>query len=156
MTQTVLVRHGQTEWNRDLRFRGRTDIDLDEIGRARQVAARWKPVAVYSGPLAGAVHTAEAIAGRCGLHVAVRPHLIDTSFGDWHGLTIEEARAPGGRTAPRSKRCVMRAWGKASLGPRGGWARGQGTPGLMWCHRSGNFGQASTMATRRNITAAAT
>jgi broad specificity phosphatase PhoE len=99
VTRIVLIRHGQTEWNREFRFRGRKDVDLDETGRvqalacARRVASRWKPVAVYSSPLSRAVHTAEPIAAQLELRVVVRPHLIDMSFGDWEGLSMAEARA---------------------------------------------------------------
>jgi broad specificity phosphatase PhoE len=99
MTRIILVRHGQTEWNREQRFRGRTDVDLDETGRAqavacaRAIAARWTPSAVFSSPLSRAVHTAEPIADRCGLPVQTLAGLTDIDYGEWHGLTREEARA---------------------------------------------------------------
>ena len=50
MTRIVLVRHGQTEWNRVERFRGRADVPLNETGLAqaeatgKRVAAEWQPV----------------------------------------------------------------------------------------------------------------
>jgi probable phosphoglycerate mutase len=68
MTRIILVRHGQTEWNRIERFRGRADVPLNETGikqaeaTGNRVAAKWKPVAIYSSPLLRAVKTAEAIA----------------------------------------------------------------------------------------------
>jgi broad specificity phosphatase PhoE len=99
VTRIILVRHGQTEWNREERFRGRVDVDLNDTGRAqaeacaRAIAARWKPAAVYSSPRSRAVHTAEAVARRLGLSVHVEPGLDDLDFGEWHGLTEEEARA---------------------------------------------------------------
>ena len=37
-TRIVLVRHGQTAWNREVRFRGRADPPLDDFG-LRQAAA---------------------------------------------------------------------------------------------------------------------
>ena len=68
MIRVILVRHGQTEWNRVERFRGRADILLNEIGRrqaettALRIATEWQPAAVYSSPLSRALETAEAIA----------------------------------------------------------------------------------------------
>jgi probable phosphoglycerate mutase len=94
----ILVRHGQTEWNRVERFRGRADVPLDETGLAqagatgRRIAAEWQPAAVYSSPLSRAVKTAEAIAGHFGLPVQVHPSLTDIDYGEWQGLTPDEAR----------------------------------------------------------------
>jgi len=98
MTRMILVRHGQTEWNRVERFRGRADVPLDETGLAqaeatgRRIAAEWQPAAVYSSPLSRAVKTAEAIAGHFGLPVQVHPSLTDIDYGEWQGLTPDEAR----------------------------------------------------------------
>ena len=94
----ILVRHGQTEWNRVERFRGRADVPLNETGLAQaeatgwRVAAEWSPAAVYSSPLSRAVKTAEAIAKHFSLPVQVHPGLADIDYGEWQGLTPEEAR----------------------------------------------------------------
>ena len=98
MTQIVLVRHGETEWNRVERFRGWADVSLNETGltqaeaTARRIAAEWQPVAVYSSPLSRAVKTAEAIARQFGLPVRTHRGLIDINYGQWQGLTPDEAR----------------------------------------------------------------
>ena len=98
MTQIVLVRHGQTEWNRVERFRGRFDVPLNETGlaqaaaTARRIAAEWRPVAVYSSPLSRAARTAAAVARHFGLPVQAEPGLIDIDYGNWQGLTPDEAR----------------------------------------------------------------
>lgn len=98
MTCIILVRHGQTEWNRVERFRGHADVPLNEIGLAqaeatgRRVAERWQPAAVYSSPLSRAVMTAEAIAKRFSLPVHTHPGLIDIDYGEWQGLTPDEAQ----------------------------------------------------------------
>lgn len=98
MTRIILVRHGQTEWNREERFRGRADVSLNQTGllqaeqTGRHIAAKWKPVAVYSSPLARAVKTAEVIAGYFDLPVQVHPSLTDIDYGQWQGLTPEEVR----------------------------------------------------------------
>lgn len=99
MTQVILVRHGETEWNRVERFRGWADVPLNETGLAqapatgRRVAAEWQPVAIYSSPLSRAVKTAEAIARHFNLPVQAHQGLIDIHHGQWQGLTPDEVRA---------------------------------------------------------------
>ena len=98
MTRIILVRHGQTEWNRMERFRGHADVPLNEVGLAQaeatgsRIASEWNVNAVYSSPLSRAVRTAEAIAKRYKLNVQPHPDLIDISFGAWEGLTVEKVR----------------------------------------------------------------
>jgi broad specificity phosphatase PhoE len=96
MTRIVLVRHGQTEWNRFERVRGRADIALDATGRAQaeatgqRVAAELQPAAVYCSPLQRALHTAQAIASRLSQEPQIDQGLVDMDFGDWQGLTGPE------------------------------------------------------------------
>jgi len=98
MTLIILIRHGQTEWNRVERFRGRVDVPLNETGlvqaeaTGQRVADEWHPMAVYSSPLARAVKTAEAVAKHFDLPVLVHPGLADIDYGEWQGLTPEDAR----------------------------------------------------------------
>ncbi|MDI6693976.1 MAG: histidine phosphatase family protein [Anaerolineales bacterium] len=97
-TRILLIRHGQTEWNRVERFRGQADVPLNETGLAqaeatgRRVAQTWRPVAIYSSPLSRAVKTAEAVARHFDLSVQIHPALADIDYGDWQGLTPDEAR----------------------------------------------------------------
>ena len=98
-TRFILVRHGQTAWNRVERFRGRADVPLNETGLAQaaatgqRIAAAWQPSAVYASPLSRAVATAQAIAAHFALPVTPLDGLVDIHYGDWQGLTPEEARA---------------------------------------------------------------
>jgi broad specificity phosphatase PhoE len=98
VTRIVLVRHGQTEWNRVERFRGRADVPLNETGvrqaemTAGRIAATWKPSAIYAGPLSRTMETAKAIASRWELHVDISANLIDIDFGQWQGLTPDQVR----------------------------------------------------------------
>lgn len=93
MTRIILVRHGQTEWNRIERFRGRADVPLNRTGiaqaeaTANRLSRQPQPAAVYSSPLSRAAVTADRIARHHGL--TVRPHegLIDIDYGLWQGLT---------------------------------------------------------------------
>lgn len=97
MTRIILVRHGQTEWNRVERFRGRADVPLNEAGLAqaeatgKRVASEWQPVVVYTSPLSRSVKTAESIAKHYDLKVQIHPGLADIDYGEWQGLSPEEA-----------------------------------------------------------------
>ncbi len=86
----LLMRHGQTEWNQAMRTQGRTDIPLDETGRAQAVLAaeRLKNLhlsAIYTSPLLRARQTAEAVAIQHGLNVIPHPLLVERDFGIWEG-----------------------------------------------------------------------
>ncbi len=97
MTRIVLIRHGQTAWNREARFRGRSEIPLDETGlkqaeaTGHYVAARWPVVAVYASPMLRTMQTAEAIARAQGLSAQPMEELIDADFGEFQGLLADEA-----------------------------------------------------------------
>jgi len=94
----ILVRHGQTEWNRVERFRGQFDIPLNSAGieqaekTAHQIVRRWRPAAVYSSPLSRALQTAERIAAACGLTLQPEIGLTDIDYGDWQGLTLDAVK----------------------------------------------------------------
>jgi probable phosphoglycerate mutase len=98
MTIIILIRHGQTEWNRIERFRGHADVPLNETGLAqaeatsRRIAADWRPTAIYSSPLSRAIRTAECIAKSFNLPVQIHPGLIDINYGEWQELTPDEVR----------------------------------------------------------------
>lgn len=95
-TRIILVRHGQTEWNRVERFRGRVEIELNETGRkqARLAADRLAAMglaAIYSSPLRRAVDTASPTAEAAGMPVMEAPEISDVDYGAWQGLTVAEA-----------------------------------------------------------------
>ena len=94
----VLLRHGEAEGNRELRYLGTTDAPLTLLGREQalqlaQAAARLKPSAIYSSPLLRAHETAEALAAVIGLRVTETRELREMDFGAWEGLTRAEAKA---------------------------------------------------------------
>ncbi len=92
----ILVRHGQTHWNKQRRIQGGgADIDLDATGRhqAAQVAqalGNHTLEAIYSSPMKRARNTARAIARHHGLPVEIDPDLREADMGDLDGLTINE------------------------------------------------------------------
>jgi broad specificity phosphatase PhoE len=96
-TTIILVRHGQTEWNRVERFRGRFDIPLNQMGRdqakktAVRITAKWRPSVIYTSPLSRAQETADIIAQFCQLTAQPHQGLIDIDYGKWLGLTPDEA-----------------------------------------------------------------
>lgn len=97
MTRVFLVRHGQTEWNAQLIFRGRKDIPLNERGRreARAIAEALKQCSidgVYTSPLSRAVETARPIATVFKLEVEIVQELTDISYGAWEGLAHQEVK----------------------------------------------------------------
>jgi probable phosphoglycerate mutase len=98
VTTIILVRHGQTEWNRIERFRGRVDLELNPAGvdqackTAIRIQKSWKPDSIYSSPLKRAIQTANAIAELSRNQVKPVSELIDIDYGEWQGFTPEEAR----------------------------------------------------------------
>ncbi|MCK4722231.1 MAG: histidine phosphatase family protein [Dehalococcoidia bacterium] len=97
MTRFVLIRHGQTGWNKEARFRGRIDIDLDETGmrQAQAVGERFAQselAAIYSSPLKRAMATAEPIGRRLNLQVVPLEGINDMNFGSWEGRSIDEVK----------------------------------------------------------------
>jgi probable phosphoglycerate mutase len=95
VTTLILVRHGETDWNRDRRWQGHADTPLNERGReqARTLAdelAAEDVAAVYSSDLSRARETAEIIAARLGRPVEVDARLREVDVGGWSGLTMTE------------------------------------------------------------------
>ncbi|HEX73881.1 MAG TPA: histidine phosphatase family protein [Dehalococcoidia bacterium] len=97
MTQIILARHGETEWNVEEVFRGRIDIELNETGlRQAQLLAEYLSAltidTIYSSPLRRALKTAEMIAGYHKLDVEITHGLIDFNYGEWQGLPHQEVK----------------------------------------------------------------
>ena len=95
VTRLILVRHGQTVWNKLGTSQGQADIELSETGleQAELLGKNFaypEVRAVYASPLKRAAATGRAIAAALGLEVVTCDELQEISFGDWEGLTYEE------------------------------------------------------------------
>jgi len=117
-TTIVLVRHGETDWNRDRRFQGQADIVLNETGRAQVRALAAELVRetfsiVYTSPLRRAAESAEILAAALELEVRPCDALMEIHVGSWSGLTVPEVATqfPDGH----------RRW----LDSRAGWEDGE-------------------------------
>src|SRR5271167_334682 len=88
----LLMRHGETAWNREGRVMGRNPIELDEHGRTQVQAAipfarLLKPELIVTSPLARARQSAEIIAaGVGGIPVAEDPQLSEVQYGRWEEI----------------------------------------------------------------------
>jgi broad specificity phosphatase PhoE len=110
VAELLLVRHGETDWNRERRFQGHADPSLNETGRAqaRELAddlAGEAIDAVYTSDLARARETAEIVAARLDAEVVPLRELREIDVGEWQGLTWPdiEARFPDGALAWREQ-----------------------------------------------------
>jgi broad specificity phosphatase PhoE len=96
LLKLILVRHGETEWNREEIFRGRADVHLNETGirQAELLADYLKEAdieAILSSPLKRAISTAEIVARPHRLAVETVFGLIDFDYGEWGATTRREA-----------------------------------------------------------------
>ena len=91
----VLVRHGETDWNREKRVQGSLGAPINDAGREQSKGlARllWEvPLqAVYSSALPRAVETASYVAGPHSLGVVTDPRLNEIHHGAWEGMAESE------------------------------------------------------------------
>lgn len=97
MSRVILVRHGETDWNREEVFRGRIDVKLNATG-LRQAEETGKALTgmsiatVYTSPLSRAKITAEKIAQSQKVSVVEEEGFTDVHFGEWQGLPLREVR----------------------------------------------------------------
>jgi len=108
----LCIRHGVTDWNRQGRFQGLTDIPLNDegISQAQAAARRLRDVRfdyVVSSPLIRAVKTAEIIAAASGKTVAIDAGLIECDFGSFEGRPISEVMKEHGLTAVEALATIL-------------------------------------------------
>jgi broad specificity phosphatase PhoE len=104
-----LVRHGESEGNRDRVFTRSPEVPLTELGRrqaraaAERVAARWAPVRVVSSPFRRARQTAEIFGEVLGLPVDVEEDLRERCYGALAGQPYAAAREVAGWSPAASR-----------------------------------------------------
>ncbi|MEH6690145.1 MAG: histidine phosphatase family protein [Pseudorhizobium pelagicum] len=121
-----MIRHGQTDWNAEGRLQGQQDIPLNEIGRAQAtrngstlLSSAGSAIADFdfvASPLSRTRETMERMRKAMGLEPGAYrtdERLVELSFGDWEGQTLEEV----GRVAP--ERLLARVEQKWSFIPPG-------------------------------------
>jgi broad specificity phosphatase PhoE len=130
----MLMRHGETDWNREGRVMGRNPIGLNERGRGQvEAAARFartiKPDLIVTSPLVRARETAEIMsAGLGGIAIVEEEAIAEVLYGRWEGMVYHDLiedpyyteyrkspvdkPTPGGETMPqvqaRGVEAVMR------------------------------------------------
>jgi broad specificity phosphatase PhoE/ribonuclease HI len=97
-TVTHLLRHGQTEHTPERRFSGRNGLPLSLTGRAEADAAAARAAdlgveVIVASPLRRTRETAEIVGAVLGLPVEFDEDLVELDFGDFEGLTLDEARS---------------------------------------------------------------
>ena len=92
-----LIRHGETDWNRDQRYQGQTDIPLNDLGRAqarangmslRNLMPEIAAADYLSSPLVRAIETMELLRAEMGLPKSGYrrdPQLLELNYGHWEG-----------------------------------------------------------------------
>ena len=96
MTRFIIIRHGYSAFNKENRFSGQADIELDEIGYsqadsvAEYVLKNFQIDSIYSSDLVRAYNTAKPIAIALELPIIKDAGLRELHVGDWEGMLITE------------------------------------------------------------------
>src|SRR3982751_4036515 len=96
-TDLILIRHGETDWNRELRFQGHIDVPLNDMGHEQARRLGWRradePVQqIVSSDLMRAQQTAAPAARQLGLEVLTSAGLREQHFGAVEGMRADEIR----------------------------------------------------------------
>jgi phosphoserine phosphatase len=119
----LLIRHGETEWNRIRRFQGRSDLPLNQEGRnqaqALACALKEEPItAIYSSPLIRAIETARLIGvGHPAVPLFVEEGFVEMDLGEFEGIEAQRwaEQYPDFRKAWRENPAGVRMPGGESL-----------------------------------------
>jgi 2,3-bisphosphoglycerate-dependent phosphoglycerate mutase len=100
VTELIVIRHGETDWNRQQRFQGQIDVPLNPLGLAQAAAlgrragdADLQADAFFSSDLQRARQTAAPLATAWGSQPVLLQGLREQHFGEWEGLDAPSIRA---------------------------------------------------------------
>jgi len=90
-----IFRHGQTDWNKEWRIQGSSNIPLNSTGQeqARALAKKFEEIeieVVLSSDLDRAFYTGSEVAKTAGVPIIKEPHLREAFFGEAEGMTVDE------------------------------------------------------------------
>lgn len=132
MTDLILIRHGETDWNIEGRYQGQSDVPLNPAGikQAEDLAKRlrdYRMDAIFSSDLSRAQKTAEIISRVNGASLYLDPRLREIDQGEWEGMLFHDIRTryakafeerlrdplqvapPGGETVGQVRQRVLEA-----------------------------------------------
>ncbi len=106
------LRHGQTDWNREGRFQGHSDIPLNATGHAQAEAAgqrlkTQKIELIVASPLIRALKTAAIVGEQLSLPVHAESGIRERTFGAFDGLLIDEVKRQHGLSLEQSARDIL-------------------------------------------------
>jgi probable phosphoglycerate mutase len=115
VTTILLARHGETDWNREKRWQGASDLSLNDRGReqAKTLAEKLEAVpfsAVYASDLRRAYETALVVAERKGLEVTPLRELREIDVGSWTGLSHDEVKERFAEAFTQMRARTGRGW----------------------------------------------
>jgi len=95
--ELILIRHGETIWNKEGRVQGLSDIELSDVGlnQTRKLALSIQDLnikAIYSSPVKRAYQTAQIINEIHNAPIFLEPGLVEMDQGDFEGLTFQELK----------------------------------------------------------------
>lgn len=90
-----IIRHGETDWNKNQKLQGQSDIQLNDVGREQAKALipslqKLNIQSIYSSPLSRALETAKIVNSEFKLNIIKDDRLKETNVGEAEGLTLEE------------------------------------------------------------------
>lgn len=97
MKNIYVIRHGETNFNKNGKYLGRTDMSLNQTGivQAKQLADKVSDLnidIIYCSPLKRAIETAEFIKSEHRCEIFIDDHFIERSVGVYEGLTKDEVK----------------------------------------------------------------
>lgn len=147
--EILVIRHGETEWNRLGRMQGRLDSPLTEKGRAQ--ARGLEPLLIDAGltqgshkilssPQGRSMHTAEIALAAFDLCATPDVRLAEIDVGRWSGLTKAQIADQGGTSIPNEPHHAFCARAPGGEGIEGLWQRceallaGLTRPAVLFTH----------------------